>query len=343
MMLLIPVADASTSPNYLIEAWSFNSYGVVITNSIQVPSVGTAFAVRNGSATYVHVGGGYRLLIPPNDVSGYLIVAGNYPVYMASTNTSSWITSGSPIIMSSYYSLSSSPNYIDRLLEPFTGIVYIPAHTETLYLYVGQTFDREVSSNSTAYGAMRTSYAIDYFIPDTGGADYSALLQTINASIQSVYQALLANGQTESAISDKLVEMANTLQSVLSALQSSGGDVSSIVSALDDVNTKLQSTLDQITSSVSDNDYTQQILDDMDQLMEKIDDLTQQIEDNTNRPPPEDIVPSIPPQLLPPTDETAIAGRNAISGILSSPFFVTFLLMVFSLAFLRYVLFGKSK
>lgn len=351
MLSLTPVADASTVVNYSVYAYSsgYNSGGSYRTD---VTNLGGGNTRVYGSATLQ--GGGYYVVLPPNVNSGYLIVAGYAPIWAARADGTGWTTaSGNSFerLLPYAFLTSDVTMYLaDRNSntssafagDTFNGIIHIPSHSTTLYLVVA---GYPYTTLSGFFGVQKTYNAVVHFIPDPDvvSPDYTSILESINAGIQSVYQALLTNGQTESAISDKLVEMANTLQSVLSALQSSGGDVSGIASALNDVNSKLQSTLDQITSSGVDDEYTQQILDDMDELMNKIDDLTQQIEENTNRPPPEDIVPSIPPQLLPPTDETAIAGRDAISGILSSSFFVTFLLMVFSLAFLRYVLFGKSK
>lgn len=118
---------------------------------------------------------------------------------------------------------------------------------------------------------------------------------------------------------------------------------SEVVGGLTEINQSIQNIINQITSSSEANADSEAMVEHMEQLQERIDELSQQIEDNTSRPPPEDLVPSIPPVMVSPSNPAAIDGRKAISDMLSSSFFTTFLLMVFSLAFLRYVLFGKSK
>lgn len=338
---MVPIADAS-SVNYTVSAFALLPYVFSNRTVSTTLNAGQALFYKDANGGYPS-GGGYIITIPANTSPGYLIVAGIYPATASISQSNSWQSTNGYIQRPGYYSLTSNISTTPSASDsPFDGIVYIPAHNTTLYLVVGDYY-LDTSANVIGNGAVRISSAYIGWFADNSSPDYTSILQSINSSLQLIYQAILTNGQTETAINDKLADMANTLLSILSALQSNSGNVSGIVSALDTVNDKLQSTLDQLTSSDDDNELTQQILDKMDELMEEIDELNLTINDKANRPPPEDIVPSMPPQLLEPTDPSAIEGRNFITDLLSSQFFLTFLLMVFTLAFIRYVLFGKSK
>lgn len=288
--MVLPV-NASTKVDYAVSAFSFRDTGVSQFNFLSKPGR-TVYSDTNSSA------GGYRVTIPASAVSGYLVIAGYYPIISTNSGTNgNWFTpTNSYLVMYSYSILSSDPSglfptYADDGRStfsgtPFDGIIYIPAHDDPLYLFVGSGSN---ATGTTNYGAMTTSNASIYFVPDS--------------------------------ISDN----------------------SEVVGGLSEINVSIQNIINQITSSPELNADSEAMVEQMEQLQDRIDELTQQIEENTNRPPPEDLVPSIPPVMVSPSDPAAIDGRKAISDMLSSSFLTTFLLMVFSLAFLRYVLFGKSK
>lgn len=290
--MIVPV-NASTVVDYSVSAFSIDNNG-----AFRSTSLGINQRTVYGSNT-VSYAGGYRVTLPPNSQSGYLIVAGYMP--LGSTNTAtpangSWGSpAGTIYILPAYSVVSSSPTAyfpnpsISGQGDSFNGIIYIPAHSVTLYLFVGSWFTQDVPSNVYRFGAASAPDASIHFIPD------------------------VPNGSSE------------------------------VVGGLTEINQSIQNIINQITSSPEANADSEAMVEHMEQLQDRIDELTQQIEENTNRPPPEDLVPSIPPVMVSPSDPAAIDGRKAISDILSSSFLTTFLLMVFSLAFLRYVLFGKSK
>lgn len=74
-----------------------------------------------------------------------------------------------------------------------------------------------------------------------------------------------------------------------------------------------------------------------------IDSMAQEIEEKQNRPAVADIVPVVDTTVINPTDPAAVDGMQVVSGILSTPLLLQMLMVVFSLAFLRYVIFGKSE
>lgn len=282
---VVPVGAAQTV-NYTVYAFR-GGYASTDTAQSTVLNTNSRLVFASMNTTV----GGYSIAIPPNTQSGYFLVAGIFPIRAYTVSGTGWQTPSQYEFANPYYFISSQiggaftpPNSP----EPFSGIVYIPAHTTTIYLNVygystGQAYP---------WGAYRLSGSIMQFIPDVSG-------------------------------------------------DSSGTD--RVIQQLQQVNQSIQNVYNEIQSSPEDNQYAEELLEELKSIMDTIDELTQQIEENTNRPPPDDIVPSIPPVLLAPSDVPSQDGRTAITDILASSFLTNILIMVFSLAFLRYVLFGKSK
>lgn len=115
------------------------------------------------------------------------------------------------------------------------------------------------------------------------------------------------------------------------------------LTVLQEISNSIQNIYNEIQASPDQIENAQQMLDDLQDTMDEIQDMIDIIEEKTNRPPPESVVPSMSPDLTNPTEPAAVAGRDAISFLLSTPLLVEILLMVFMLAFVRYVLFGKSQ
>lgn len=233
--------------------------------------------------------GGIIIEIPANQQSGYLTVAGMFPITCATKNGSGWGAHASGSvgqIWAPSYVISSNLSYAGLTTNdnapsgPFPGMIFVPAHTQTLYLYLFAA-----NSSATYRGGIVLPNAFIQFLPDTD-------------------------------------QSSTVLQQIL---------------------TQITNIKNEITSSTVDNQYSQEIVDQMDDLLEQIEDLTQQIEDVTFRPPPDTILPSPPADLLPPVDPAGQLGFEAVTSILSLPLILSFLLMVFTLALIRYVLFGKSQ
>lgn len=277
ILLTVKRADAATVVDYPVTVFS-GAVGGTSSSTTFDSDLRKVYA----TATYV---GGYSIQIPASDVSGYMIVAGYYPI-TSNASGSGWFVPSSYQVLTPFYQITTgfAPYaYTDSVTgQPFTGIVYIPAHSQTIRLTVYGHRD------STRNGAGRSSNAIMYFVPDNEAT----------------------------------------------------GDV---VSGLQDINQSIQNIYNEIQSSPEDDQYADELLEQLQGIMDSIDELTQQIEENTNRPPPESLVPSMPPVLVTPPDAPSQDGRTAISDILATSIITNILIMVFSLAFLRYVLFGKSK
>lgn len=320
--MIVPV-NATTVVNYSVYAFSsgYNSGGVYRTDVTNLAG-GDTRVYANANLQ----GGGYYVVLPPNDSSGYLIVAGYYPIYATKADSTSWSSAfaNSYVRLLPYAFLTSDVTFFlaDRNVnsdsplagDSFSGIIYIPAHSTTLYLVIqGYSY----TTLSGYFGVQKTYNASVHFVPDPDVTppNYTSALNELNAKLQALYNLIA----------------------------SQNGNIDGIVSQLSSIVDSLSSIAEQLTSSSEMNSEAEAIVEQMEQLQDRIDELTQQIEENTNRPPPEDLVPSIPPVMVSPSDPAAIDGRKAISDILSSSFLTTFLVMVFSLAFLRYVLFGKSK
>lgn len=79
---------------------------------------------------------------------------------------------------------------------------------------------------------------------------------------------------------------------------------------------------------------------------DKIDQAQEEIDQSTNRPPPESLVPSTPPIIVDGQigggDEVALSAVTGVSDLLGSQLILSMLLLVFTLAFVSYVLFGKK-
>lgn len=75
---------------------------------------------------------------------------------------------------------------------------------------------------------------------------------------------------------------------------------------------------------------------------EESDQLQQEIEEGVEKPPPEEIVPDIT-VIIDQTDENYVGYMDAISALLSNSMIVNLLLIVVSMAFVSYVLFGKKE
>lgn len=242
--------------------------------------------------------GGFSIAIPPSNVSGYLVVAGIYPVAANSKSSGTgWYEPSDYERPICYYFFAASISLRSNMssvggsaaddAEPWTGIVYVPAHTGTLYLNVVCH-----QSYATTYGkgALYGSTAFINFVPDTsdsgGSKDIIVQLEQIVQNIQNIQQ--------------------------------------------------------EITSSPEQNAQAQEMVEQMQETLDEIRDLVQQIEENTSRPPPEEILPTINPDITNPSDPAAQTALQAVGDLFGNSLITNLLLIVITLAFVRYVLFGKA-
>lgn len=277
--IVVPVS-ASQVVDYQVYAFSGHAGGGA--QSIELP-LNSTYAY--GSSAFV---GGYSILIPPSDVSGYIVVTGIYPI-ISSTSGSGWYSPSSYNSLTPYYHLSNGsfaffqPNSKDGG-EPFTGICYIPAHSQNVYLVVYGY--NGTATNNGYFGARRVSGSRIFFVPDNDRAgDVVSGLQQVNQSIQNVYN--------------------------------------------------------EIHSSPEQDAESQQMLEELEKLSDQIEELSQQLDTVIERPPAEQVIPSIG-EIIKPSDEAAETGMEALGSLFSSPLVVSLLVMAISFSIIRYVLYGKG-
>lgn len=267
--LSILPASAATVVDYTVYGFHGSSYGVLQPGAVYSTSITATTA-------------GVIIQIPANSQSGYFIAAGFVPCQVVNNSFSRVLSAN--YFVSSTISIPIANDGSNSTGTPsveWTGVVYIPAHTNTLYLHIfGDYGDATANIGGYRYGT-----AFMNFIPEST----SGLSEVLNA-------------------------MANNLYLIRSQLQ----------------------------SSTAQNNASKAFVSQIDELMSQIDQLNQTIEDNTFRPPADSILPSPPSDLLPPSDAAASLAFSSISSILSHQVILSVLIMVFTLAFSRYVLFGKS-
>lgn len=131
--------------------------------------------------------------------------------------------------------------------------------------------------------------------------------------------------------------VANGFASVLSALNDLGlgAGLSAVVSAV-------QSVKDTLTSSPQQDSASNDFKDEMQETLDKIDEANQTIEDNTNRPTMEELRPPDVSTIVDASDPGYAAAMEGIGSFLAADFMVNILLLMCTMAFCGYVLFGKK-
>lgn len=285
ILILLVVPLFFVVPSFAASVVQYDVYAVAQGN-VSGQSAQSVLLTPGLTRAYASNNGGISIRIPANEQSGYFFVVGIHPIATTASG-SGWYSPSSYYQLNPTYYFSSSMTTVGQVnsgaQELFTGVVYIPAHTNDVYLNIIIV----TSSNSVYVGGTRFSNSCMYFVPDTGDSGTVSSLEVVIQQLQEIQQA--------------------------------------------------------VQSSPEQDSDSQQLLDEVQSLLDEIDELVSVINDNTYRPPPDDILPSMPPSVLPPSDEAAVAGRDAIVTIMASEFMVGILLLVFTLAFVRYVLFGKVR
>lgn len=271
--------------------------------------------------------GGYVITIPASSQSGYLVVAGVFPIRATGTYSSWYTPTSYYIVPNSQYYLSSSgsgpiphrfTNTDEPLREqngPFDGVIYVPAHSSPLYLYVLSAYDATKSN----YGAYQLSNAFISFVPDSSGAsDLSSLLQQQLQQLQAI----------------------NTnMQNIYNELLSSSGSSQGQLQQLQDINNNIQNIFNEVTNNTYLSD-SEELRDEVSEIAQQIDDMADQLRELVARPPAEDIVPSIG-DMLKPSDEASQVGLDMVGGIFSNRLIMALMTMVLTFSIIRYILYGK--
>lgn len=128
---------------------------------------------------------------------------------------------------------------------------------------------------------------------------------------------------------------------------SSGTDVSGIEELLRNILAADRQVVSMLTPSSGQQSASDSFLQDMEDVTQQIEDTNKIIEDNTNRPSADSLVPDVPDIIqdgvIGGGDAVATAMMGDFGSLLSSPLILQLLILVFTLAFLSYVLFGKKE
>lgn len=176
------------------------------------------------------------------------------------------------------------------------------------------------------YSGSIVSACYAYIGPGSFSADYVPEL-SFEDKLQASLDSIIASLREQNTL------ISNGFANVLQGIQN-------VINAIAGLGSASASTPEQDAAA-------SQYVQDMEDTMQKIDDANQIIEDNTNRPSADSIIPTVPDIIqdgvIGGGDEAATAMMGDFGELLASPMILNLLLMVFGLAFLSYVLFGKKE
>lgn len=235
--------------------------------------------VYRDANTRTSVNWGYVVTIPANSRSGYLDILGLFPVTCQNSSSVGWLnvnpSSSTPIYYPVSYFLSTVKSYVSYnvwstgygptptfLANAYSPHVYVPAHTNTLYLFV---FSTDGGTHNFTSGAYYTSNASISFTPDPvdSSSTLSSILTAINnvnTSVKSTTTAVngttqAVNGTTQS-VKDLLSDQQNApaRKAEDSFIGKFGGQIEQVEDALSSFNPALPNGGDigGFTSDLSD-------------------------------------------------------------------------------------------
>lgn len=144
-----------------------------------------------------------------------------------------------------------------------------------------------------------------------------------------------------------LPQFSGKLDLILDAIKDQDNNVKASVDkvkeSVDKVDGSVNKVNDTLTSTPDENATASGFKDDMKEQSESIGSMVQEIEQKQNRPTAAEVVPVVNTGVINPTDTAAADGKELVADMLSTPLLLQMLTIVFSLAFLRYVIFGKSE
>lgn len=232
---IAPFAHAAVASGYTVRAWAYDKSTSTHYTTHALTSNST-WVYRSSNSVGAPAAGGFVVTIPANTQSGYLIVGGLYVVSASQQVSTGWTSSyGYPgsstylMLTGPYYYGLSSRDEPYALSAPFDGVVYIPAHTSTLYLFVGvqNYYETSTSTDSANLGAFYSSAAYVQFVPEQSAGltsgdistsiDNSQTLQNVYNQLQQTFNEIVSSDEqndTSQAILDDL----NNLMSQIDAL-----------------------------------------------------------------------------------------------------------------------------
>lgn len=238
---------------------------------------------------------------------------------------------------------------------PYQGNAQHKLYGSTLELIVEYS-DRPsevlaVSDSFTLDFGSGTSYALQ---GDVTALYLSCTNTTIPTSLTTVIStsgdyrgfSFIASARLGFGLSGNYTDMRSTyalLSDILTGVTNIyGGLFPSIPDKLDAIKTAIDNLGNATAVSPGDQQVAADMRDKMEQISGQIADASQKIDELTQRPEPSAIVPSAP-DILTTTDVAAVSAVDAYKSILATPLVLQMLLVLFGLAFLHYVLFGKGE
>lgn len=326
-------------PTYAYSTTGAGGVGVVPISTLSYPfSSNPAYlnVVFNGSLAVV--GSTYADIVFLDLLDTYvdtLSISGTITTYITSGNSATVPST------SKYYCLSCQlvgvRNGEDFILSniPVSGVsqsISIPSRTISVY-------------GSYDYIAIRCYYdsvgfkvggAYPFYYLSFGSYSFSGQVgNSIRDLLQLILDALGSNS------SPNYTAILNLIRGDIQAMQSA------VTSGLTAVGNAVQSVKDTLTSSSQQDSVSNEYKEQMQDTLDKIDEANQTIEDNTNRPSADSIVPDVPDIIqdgqIGGGDAAATELMDGFGQVLASPLILQQLLLVFSLAFVSYVLFGKKE
>lgn len=156
--------------------------------------------------------GGYVLRIPASSVDGYYIVSGLTPIYSTSNynlSPSYYLSRNTSEILS--HALSNTSFY-----PTFYGIIFIPAHTSYLYLYV------YVSIRSGQFGYYYNSPSLYFYPSSSMSTDYTSLLNQIISGETSIQSAISQLQQSNTSGFNKIESALSKIEQATTQLSPMG-------------------------------------------------------------------------------------------------------------------------
>lgn len=206
------------------------------------------------------------------------------------------------------------------------------------------------SSSAYSYHCDDVFVGTFYLYPGSFSGSYEKLLtfqETVQRDLGLILEEL-RTGQILQAIRTLGTTVSKGFSDVLSEIRSGNSTLNTILAMLSTVLSAIQDISgNQFSPPPEQSAAANQYKDDMQQSLDKIDESNKIIEDNTNRPSADSIVPSAPPIIqdgkIGGNDAAAVSMVEGIGDVLAFPMILSNLVLVFSIAFLSYVLFGKKE
>lgn len=307
------IGFTSSTSHAIPSAWS----GTIGSPTLLYRTYGNNLTISSGTNPV------WRFTFPVDIPAGSYYLSGAFNVFFtceANTVVSSYLTNSATAIVSFQAGYSGPVLYTSPSRYASSGYFYFNQTPATLSqratvcvieIHYSGSFSL-VSGSSTGLGFS----AYHNF--------YCHFSESLNMSPNPDYQ---------------LRDVISRLDTVISSLGSGSSDYTSI---LQGIRSDISGVKDILTSSAQQDSASNDFKDEMQSTLDKIDEANQTIEDNTNRPTMEELRPPDVSTIVDASDPGYAAAMEGIGSFLAADFMVNILLLMCTMAFCGYVLFGKK-